>query len=435
MMANSQNNEKKIAIVGAGISGLHCAKILKSNGFNVTVFDKNSKVGGRMQTSEIDGFLIDHGFHVLQTAYPETSKNINYKSLECKPFKSGARIVSLNNGKVRMKLIADPWRNPIAGFFSLFNGFLSFKDLLKFALLRRTIMKGKIDQLFDGNDGTTREFLHERKISNHAIDRFFLPLFGGIFLESELNTSERFFRFIFRIMAKGKMVLPKNGIGSVPLAIAEEIGMDNIRLGVKIDRIEDKALRFKGEAHRFDLVIKAFSEPEDGNGKDVWTIHFDAPESPLRSKHILLNSNLADSSSIVSHVAVPSDIQPSYAPSGRSLVAATVVGDRAIEMGLESEESIEESVRNDLGSWFGDGTVSTWKTLTIQHIAHALPISNPGERLTNVPKNGDDAIECGDHMLHGSVEGAMLSGRNSALIAINRLKNNSEPVQGPKKKV
>jgi hypothetical protein len=116
-------------------------------------------------------------------------------------------------------------------------------------------------------------------------------------------------------------------------------------------------------------------------------------------------------------------------------VAATVVGDRAIEMGLESEDSIEESVRNDLGTWFGDGTVSTWKTLTIQHIAHALPISNPGERLTNVPKNGDDAIECGDHMLHGSVEGAMLSGKNSALIAINRLKNNSEPVQGPKKKV
>ena len=85
MVMDSRNNEKKIAIVGAGIAGLECAKILINNGFNVTVFDKESEVGGRMRTSEIDGFLLDHGFHVLQTAYPETSKQIDYKSLDCKP--------------------------------------------------------------------------------------------------------------------------------------------------------------------------------------------------------------------------------------------------------------------------------------------------------------------------------------------------------------
>ena len=116
-------------------------------------------------------------------------------------------------------------------------------------------------------------------------------------------------------------------------------------------------------------------------------------------------------------------------------MTATVVGDRATKMELFSEELIEEAVRNDLGTWFGDGTVSTWKTLAIQHITHALPISNSGERLTNIPKNGDNAIECGDHMLHGSVEGAILSGKNSALIAINRFQNNTKTIQGPKNKV
>ena len=63
------------------------------------------------------------------------------------------------------------------------------------------------------------------------------------------------------------------------------------------------------------------------------------------------------------------------------------------------------------------------------------PISSSGKRLTNVPRNGEHIIECGDHMLHGSVEGAILSGRNSALIAINRLTNNTETVQGPRNKV
>ena len=79
------------------------------------------------------------------------------------------------------------------------------------------------------------------------------------------------------MMAKGKMVLPKNGIRSVPLSIAKQVGQDNIRLGVEIDRIEEKSLRFRGEAHRFDLVIKAFAEPTDEDGKHVWTINFDAP--------------------------------------------------------------------------------------------------------------------------------------------------------------
>tara|TARA_B100001113_G_C21098068_1_gene617437 strand:+ start:432 stop:1721 length:1290 start_codon:yes stop_codon:yes gene_type:complete len=428
-------DEKRIAIVGAGIAGLHCAKILISKGFNVTVFDKESEVGGRMRTSEIDGFLIDHGFHVLQTAYPETSKHVDYKSLECKSFKAGARIIDVRNGKVRTKLMADPWKNPLRGCLSALNGFLSVKDLLRIALMRRTIVKGKVEQLFDGDDDTTNEFLRKRKLSNHAINRFFLPLFGGIFLESELQTSERLFRFVFRMMAKGKMVLPRNGIGSVPLSIAEEIGRDNIRLGVEIDRIEEKALRFRGEAHRFDMVIKAFAERDGSKGKHVWTVHFDAPSSPMRSKHILLNSNLTDSASIISHIAVPSDIQPSYAPSGKSLITATVVGDRADKMDLLTEEAIEQAVRNDMSDWFGDGTVSTWRTIAVQHITHALPSTNAGERLTNVPKNGEFAIECGDHMLHGSVEGAILSGRNSALIAINRLQNDSEITKGPQKKV
>ena len=56
MVMNSRNNEKKIAIVGAGIAGLQCAKILINNGFNVTVFDKESEVGGRMQHQKLMDF-------------------------------------------------------------------------------------------------------------------------------------------------------------------------------------------------------------------------------------------------------------------------------------------------------------------------------------------------------------------------------------------
>lgn len=50
-----------IAIVGAGISGLTCARQLQSQGHHVTVYEKNDGVSGRMSTrqTELGGF--DHG--------------------------------------------------------------------------------------------------------------------------------------------------------------------------------------------------------------------------------------------------------------------------------------------------------------------------------------------------------------------------------------
>ena len=51
-----------VAVVGAGISGLMCARTLADHGFPVTVFEKSRGVGGRMATRRTDdGFQFDHG--------------------------------------------------------------------------------------------------------------------------------------------------------------------------------------------------------------------------------------------------------------------------------------------------------------------------------------------------------------------------------------
>jgi predicted NAD/FAD-dependent oxidoreductase len=52
--------KKKIAIIGAGISGLVLAQNLK-NDADVTVFEKARGVGGRMSTRYADPFYFDHG--------------------------------------------------------------------------------------------------------------------------------------------------------------------------------------------------------------------------------------------------------------------------------------------------------------------------------------------------------------------------------------
>ena len=58
MISKIQN--KKIAIIGAGISGLTVAKELSELN-EVTIFDKSRGVGGRMATKRIDDYHFDHG--------------------------------------------------------------------------------------------------------------------------------------------------------------------------------------------------------------------------------------------------------------------------------------------------------------------------------------------------------------------------------------
>ena len=51
---------KKIGIIGGGISGLTAAFLLKSKGFKVTLFDKSGRVGGNIETVEVNGFKIEY---------------------------------------------------------------------------------------------------------------------------------------------------------------------------------------------------------------------------------------------------------------------------------------------------------------------------------------------------------------------------------------
>lgn len=54
-------NDKKIAIVGGGISALACAVDLKEKGFDFTLFEKESSVGGKLFTEKIGEFTVEGG--------------------------------------------------------------------------------------------------------------------------------------------------------------------------------------------------------------------------------------------------------------------------------------------------------------------------------------------------------------------------------------
>ena len=50
----------KVAIIGAGLSGLSAAHLL-NNHANISIFEKARGVGGRMSTRQADSYFFDHG--------------------------------------------------------------------------------------------------------------------------------------------------------------------------------------------------------------------------------------------------------------------------------------------------------------------------------------------------------------------------------------
>ena len=51
----------RIAIIGAGMAGLACARRLVGAGLTPVVFDKGRGIGGRLATRRVDGLQFDHG--------------------------------------------------------------------------------------------------------------------------------------------------------------------------------------------------------------------------------------------------------------------------------------------------------------------------------------------------------------------------------------
>lgn len=359
-----------------------------------------------MRTEKVDGFLLDYGFHVMQTAYPTSQRTFDFEKLETQAFEPGAIIVQKKKNQAKFWRMADPFRRPIQGALSGMNRFASPIDLLRVARLRFSVRKGKTDRVFEGKNQDTLSYLKQQGFSQSIIDRFFHPLFSGIFLEDNLRTNERMFRFVFRMMSKGNMVLPRGGIAAAPNQLAQRLGENRIHLNSDVSIIDDTTLNVNGKTKSFDAIVRAFNPNQVNEKRHVWTLHFDAEQSPLNSQHVLLNGDVKISDGLIAHLAVPSDVQPEYAPAGRSLVTITVVGERADSLGFTSAVKVEDAVRKEVEVWFPNISLN-WRLLAVQHIEHALPEVGSERPLLATPQI--QGFECGDHMLHGSVEGALLS--------------------------
>ena len=222
-----------VVVIGAGLAGLSCALSLQAAGVSVTLLEAADAPGGRVRTDVVDGFLLDRGFQVMLTAYPETKRLLDYAALDLKKFEPGALV--WHGGKFHR--FADPIRNPMGAAQFLFDSVVPFADKLNVAKLRARVQRGTSEELFARPEKTTRDYLQTLPFSARMIDRFFEPFFGGVFLERELVTSSRFFEFLFRMFSVGDTAVPAAGMQQIPLHLASRLRPDTLQTGARVTRV------------------------------------------------------------------------------------------------------------------------------------------------------------------------------------------------------
>ena len=402
-----------VVIIGAGLSGLTCAKQLHTRGVEFILLESADGVGGRVRTDEVDGFLLDRGFQVLLTAYPEALRQLEYEALDLKAFEPGT-LIRTENGN---QCLADPWRRPGQAMQTAFAPIGSFADKLRIGLLRWSAGRGTMQSIFERPDRTTQAELQRLGFSDDMVEKFLRPFLGGVFLEPELETSCRMLYFVFRMFSAGDTALPAYGMGQISEQLSSCLPDGAIRLNEAVSEIAaDRVILQSGEGIACSTVVVATEQPVAVNllpelslakrPRSVHCVYFSAPESPVEHRMLVLNGT---GSGLVNNLCVPSAIAPPYAPEGRSLISATV-----LDTGT-NDDTLHKAVAGELRHWFG-ASVDAWTHIRTYDITYGLPnhTSPAFDPPIQKTKVRDNVYVCGDYRANGSINGAMESGRLAA---------------------
>ena len=412
-----------VIVIGAGLAGLSCARELQQAGISYQLFEASDDIGGRVRTDNIDGFILDRGFQVLLTAYPEAKQKLDYEVLNFRCFTPGA-LIRVDN---RFQRLADPWRQPGHLFATLSADICSLSDRVKLLALRSRLRRLEDQAVFLRPEQTILTTLREIGFSERFIKFFFKPFFGGITLDSSLTSSSRMFEFVFQAMALGETVVPAAGMQAIPRQIAEGLEPQRIRLRAPVKAIhENKVILENGQIHEADDIVIATAghdaqrliKLKPVTTQNVTCIYFAAETSPVGEPTLVLNG---DEPGPVNNLAVMTDVAPEYGPADQALISVSVLGTSAT-----ADRNLEQAVRNQLSNWYG-GPVNSWRHLRTYRIAEALPNQTPpalsvAQRPVRLRRG---LYICGDHRDNASINGAMESGRRAAEAILEDRRTNS----------
>ena len=394
----------KIHIIGAGISGLIAAQILENHGYHPTIIEASATVGGRVKSDLVDGYTLDHGFQVLLTSYPAAKKYLDYKALDLQKLLPGATL--FKNGKAQT--IGDPLRSLSLLFPTLLSTVGTLSDKIKILKLNTLLKKKKISAIFKTEEKKTLQYLKDFGFSNEIITDFFKPFFGGIFLETQLETSSRMFEFVYKMFGDGLAVIPKNGMQAIPNQLKSNLKRTTFKFNSLVKEVKDKHLILEDDytLQSHITIIATDASPlisnlkkQETQWKSCDTLYFETEKSVLNKPLIGL---IADEDALINNIFYHTSIATLNKKS-KGLLSVTVIKNHQLE-----ENAFIKKVVAELYSKCAIKDVTFLKRYQIKK---ALPVlTNLQYEISSTETKLKSSIFlAGDQLLNGSLNAAMIA--------------------------
>ncbi len=382
-----------VVVIGAGLAGLSAALEIQKAGREVIVLEAAERAGGRVQSDLIDGFTCDRGFQLINAKYPEL---VALNVLGKLDFRFADRAVNVSIDQ-ELHRLGDPRRYPFSAF-DLATGSV----LEKLALIKALMGKPEANQSID-------EYLASAGLGK-TLDRVLKPFLRGVYLTDLANVLAPAGLEIIKTFIGGKPGLPRDGVGALSAAIANEI--NDLRLGVAVNSIKaGKVLTTAGEIAASEIIVATDSTTAAqlldltsvAKLASCTTWYHNAPTAPVSHGQLIVDGQ---NRGAVINTLVISNFIPEYAPVGKNLISSTT------DLGVTESE-----VRRHLATMYNSDN-RDWELVAKYEIPAALPIgtkqiTQPIQTLVR-----DGIYLAGDGQVSPSQNGALKSGRLAALAVL-----------------
>lgn len=384
---------QKVAIIGAGITGLVAAFELRRHGVDCTVYEASGRVGGVIQTVREDGFLVECGPNSVLDTHPDLGKLVGNAGLAGR--KLPANTAAKNRFIVRDgQPIALPSSPP--AFFSS----KAFSAKAKLRLLREPFIRSK------SNESESLADFVVRRLGQEFLDYAINPFVGGVYAgdPAKLSTAHAFPKLYALEQKHGSLIK-----GAIKGAKERKRRAETAAKDAKMFTFDDgmdvlpKQLAVKlGNAVKLNSPVEGFQCLESGKwqvgGEEFTDVllaipahlmpNLDVPFdlSPFAEIHYppVASLSLGFKANQFTHpldgfgvlvpkienrhalgALFPSSIFPGRAPEGHVLLTVFIGGSMAPEKALQGEEEMLEKTLGDLEKLLGLSGKPIYRRLTL----------------------------------------------------------------------